>query len=55
MYLFKPNRRIRPIEEYVMKTNENILSGYDLETNILCGFTAVTSEDCVNWIDHSGY
>ena len=50
-----------PIEELfskvklVMKANEYVLKDYDLETSILCGFISVTSDDCVNWINHSGY
>ena len=38
-----------------MKANEYVLEDYDLETSILCGFISVTSDDCVNWINHSGY
>ena len=52
---------LNPIEllfskvKYVMKDNENLLSGYDLETSILYSFISVTSVDSVNWINHSGY
>lgn len=52
---------LNPIEELfskvksVMKANEYVLEDYDLETSILCGFISVTSDDCVNWINHSGY
>ena len=41
--------------KYVMKDNENLLSGYDLETSILYSFISVTAVDSVNWINHSGY
>lgn len=52
---------LNPIEELfskvksVMKANEYVLEGYDIETSILCGFSSITSVDCVNWINHSGY
>ena len=52
---------LNPIEELfskvksVMRANEYVLENYDLETSILCGFISVTSEDCQNWINHSGY
>ena len=52
---------LNPIEELfskvksAMRANEYILEDYDLETSILCGFISVTSEDCLNWINHSGY
>ena len=52
---------LNPIKELfskvkcVMMVNEYVLEDYDLETNILCGFSSVTSDNCVSWINHSGY
>ena len=52
---------LNPIEELfsrvksVMRANEYVLEDYDLETCISCGFISVTCNDCVNWINHSGY
>jgi len=52
---------LNPIEEafsevkYVLKSNEENWSDFDIETAVLAAFNCVTSEDCQAWISHSGY
>ena len=55
MYFLPPySPDFNPIEElfskvkYVMKANEVYMEDHDLET-------LVTSDNCKNWIEHSGY
>ena len=52
---------MNPIEEMfakvksVMKANETVLDGADLETLIMMGFASITPSDCRSWITHAGY
>ena len=52
---------LNPIEDVfaklksILKANEELWGGFDIETSVLAAFNTVTSEECKHWISHCGY